>query len=67
MPGASMTGASVIGDGYWRPLADASMDVCFSSNVLEHVRDPGGFIDEMIRVTRPGGLVYLSYTVVRRL
>jgi SAM-dependent methyltransferase len=61
--GANVTGASVIGDGYWLPLADASMDVCFSSNVLEHVRDPGGFIDEMIRVTRPGGLVYLSYTV----
>jgi SAM-dependent methyltransferase len=55
--------ASVIGDGYWLPLADASVDVCFSSNVLEHVRDPAGFIDEMIRVTRPGGLVYLSYTV----
>ena len=34
-----------------------------SSNVLEYVRDPAGFIDEMIRVTRPGGLVYLSYTV----
>jgi SAM-dependent methyltransferase len=55
--------ASVIGDGYWLPLGDASVDVCFSSNVLEHVRDPAGLIDEMIRVTRPGGLVYLSYTV----
>ena len=55
--------ASVIGDGYWLPLADASVDVCFSCNVLEHVRDPGGLIDEMIRVTRPGGLVYLSYTI----
>ena len=55
--------ASVIGDGYWLPLADASVDVCFSCNVLEHVKDPAGFIDEMIRVTRPGGLVYLSYTV----
>lgn len=55
--------ASVIGDGYWLPLADASADVCFSSNVLEHVKDPAGFIDEMIRITRPGGLVYLSYTI----
>ena len=55
--------ASVIGDGYWLPLADASVDICFSCNVLEHVRDPAGFIDEMIRVTRPGGLVYASYTV----
>ena len=25
--------------------------------------DPTGLIDEMIRATRPGGLVYLSYTV----
>jgi SAM-dependent methyltransferase len=69
-PDASELGArgttgpsSVIGDGYWLPLADGSVDLCFSCNVLEHVRDPAGFIDEMIRVTRPGGLVYLSYTV----
>ncbi len=55
--------ASVIGDGYWLPLGDGSVDVCFSCNVLEHARDPAGLIDEMIRVTRPGGLVYLSYTV----
>ncbi len=53
---------SVIGDGYWLPLADASVDVCFSCNVLEHVRDPAGLIDEMIRVVRPGGLIYVSYT-----
>ncbi|MBO0803956.1 MAG: class I SAM-dependent methyltransferase [Nocardiopsaceae bacterium] len=55
--------ASVIGDGYWLPLADGSVDVCFSCNVLEHVRDPAGLIDEMIRVTRPGGIVYVTYTV----
>lgn len=55
--------ASVIGDGYWLPLADGSVDIAFSCNVLEHVRDPEGLIDEMIRVTRPGGLIYLSYTV----
>jgi SAM-dependent methyltransferase len=33
-----------------------------SSNVLEHVRDPNGLIEEMIRATRPGGLIYLSFT-----
>lgn len=55
--------ASVIGDGCWLPLADGSVDVSFCCNVLEHVPDPAGMIDEMIRVTRPGGLVYLSYTV----
>jgi SAM-dependent methyltransferase len=54
---------SVLGDGRRLPLRDASVDVSFSSNVLEHVPDPGGFIDEMVRVTRPGGIVYLSYTL----
>jgi SAM-dependent methyltransferase len=33
----------------------------FSSNVLEHVPDPMGLIEEMIRITRPGGLIYLAY------
>jgi SAM-dependent methyltransferase len=54
---------SVVGDGFGLPLKDASVDVSFSSNVLEHVPDPGGFIDEMVRVTRPGGVVYLAYTL----
>jgi SAM-dependent methyltransferase len=54
------TGA-VVADGYWLPVRDGGADVVFSSNVLEHVPDPMGLIEEMIRVTRPGGLVYLSY------
>ena len=53
---------AVIADGYWLPVGDGGADVCFSSNVLEHVRDPIGMIEEMIRVTRPGGLIYLSFT-----
>jgi len=55
------TGA-VLADGYWLPVADGSADVCFSSNVLEHVADPGGLIDELIRATKPGGVIYLSFT-----
>jgi SAM-dependent methyltransferase len=54
---------AVAGDGRRLPLRDAGVDVAFSSNVLEHVPDPGGFLDEMVRVTRPGGIVYLSYTL----
>jgi len=53
---------AVIADGYWLPVRDGAADVVFSSNVLEHVRDPMGLIEEMIRATRPGGLVYLAYT-----
>jgi SAM-dependent methyltransferase len=53
---------AVLADGYWLPVADGSADICFSSNVLEHVADPPGLIDELIRATKPGGLIYLSFT-----
>jgi SAM-dependent methyltransferase len=45
------------------PFADASMDICLSSNVAEHVRQPWRMGREMLRVTKPGGMVILSYTV----
>jgi SAM-dependent methyltransferase len=60
--GGDAPSGAVLADGYWLPVADGSADVCFSSNVLEHVSDPGGLIDEMIRATKPGGLIYLSFT-----
>jgi SAM-dependent methyltransferase len=45
------------------PFADDSVDLCLSSNVAEHVPRPWQLGDEMLRVTKPGGLVVLSYTV----
>jgi SAM-dependent methyltransferase len=59
-PGA---GAFVRASGTALPFADDSVDICLSSNVAEHVRDPWRLGNEMLRVTRPGGLVVLSYTV----
>jgi SAM-dependent methyltransferase len=54
---------TVVGDGMNLPFADGSVDLCYSSNVLEHVRDPWRMADEMLRVTRPGGVAFISYTV----
>jgi SAM-dependent methyltransferase len=45
------------------PFADGSIDICLSSNVAEHVPQPWRLAREMLRVTKPGGLVVLSYTV----
>lgn len=52
---------SVIGSGMQLPFRDGSVDVAFSSNVLEHVSDPWLMAEEMLRVTRPGGTVFISY------
>lgn len=55
--------AAVRGSGMALPFRDDAVDICFSSNVAEHVPDPWQMADEMVRVTRPGGMIVLSYTV----
>jgi SAM-dependent methyltransferase len=56
-------GTFVRASGMALPFADGSIDVCLSSNVAEHVPRPWRLGEEMLRVTRPGGLAILSYTV----
>jgi SAM-dependent methyltransferase len=57
-PGAGMIRAS----GTELPLRSDVVDVCYSSNVLEHVADPAAMLAEMVRVTKPGGIVFVSFT-----
>jgi len=52
---------TVLGSGMELPIRTGVIDVCYSSNVLEHVDRPEAMADEMVRVTKPGGTVFLSY------
>jgi SAM-dependent methyltransferase len=52
----------VAADGCELPFATGSMDISYSSNVLEHVVSPQRMLSEMIRVVAPGGVVYLTFT-----
>ena len=61
IPGRKL-GYGVIGDGLSLPFADGAFDISHSSNVIEHVVDPKAFFDEMLRVVRPGGLMFLAFT-----
>lgn len=60
---AAAGGTFVRASGMALPFADDSVDICLSSNVAEHVPRPWQLGAEMLRVTRPGGLAVLSYTV----
>ena len=53
---------TIRGSGLDLPIATGSADITFSSNVLEHVPDPRRMAEEMLRVTRPRGVVFLSWT-----
>lgn len=49
-----------VGSATALPYADASMDVCVLPELLEHVQDWQGCINEAVRVLRPHGLLYIS-------
>lgn len=48
------------GDLFHLPLADASMDMLLSSEVVEHLPDPRPAIAEMTRVLKPGGYAFIT-------
>jgi SAM-dependent methyltransferase len=53
---------AVRGSGTALPIRTDAVDVTYCSNVLEHVADGWRLADELVRVTRPGGTIFLSFT-----
>jgi SAM-dependent methyltransferase len=49
-----------LGEAEHLPFPDDSFDLTTCQTVLIHLRDPGAAITEMLRVTRPGGLVAVA-------
>ena len=59
LPGNGRADVEVRGDGTL-PVPSASVDVVFSSQVLEHVADPSVYLSECARILRAGGHLVLS-------
>jgi SAM-dependent methyltransferase len=59
LPGNPQATVEIKPDGRL-PLDDNSVDAVLSTQVLEHVGDPGAYLDESFRVLRPGGRMLLS-------
>lgn len=49
----------ILGDIHNIPLPDASFDAVMCKAVLEHVYDPKKAVDEIYRILRPDGIVFL--------
>lgn len=58
-PAVQTNGADLAG------LPDAAADIVLSTMVMEHVEDDAAYARALARVTKPGGLVYLT-TVLRK-
>lgn len=50
----------VLGDGHELPFRSGGFDLVLSQAVMEHMRDPFEAAREIIRVVRPGGLIYVE-------
>ena len=59
LPGNPQANVEIAADGTV-PVADGSVDVVVSTQVLEHVADPALYLAECARVLRPGGRMLLS-------
>jgi arabinofuranan 3-O-arabinosyltransferase len=60
-PGDQNLPDAVIGAPTALPVHSGAVDICYSADVLQQVTDPEHMAGEMVRVTRPGGLVFLCF------
>jgi SAM-dependent methyltransferase len=51
-------GGTLLADGLELPFRDDSFDAVLSQAVIEHVKEPQRYVDEVYRTLRPGGVFY---------
>jgi ubiquinone/menaquinone biosynthesis C-methylase UbiE len=58
--GNALTTAAI---GEQLPFDDASFDIVLSDNVIDHAERPVKIVDEIVRVLKPGGLLYFTVNI----
>ena len=57
-------GVDIVADITKLPFADNSVDAIINEFVLEHLPNPESVVKEMVRVLKPGGVIYVSIPFV---
>jgi len=58
--GSRIAGADVVPENGRLPYEDAQFDLVVSMDVIEHVIEPRQWLDEIVRVMRPGATLFLT-------
>ena len=58
--GNAMTTAAI---GEQLPFDDASFEIVLSDNVIDHAEKPVEIVDELVRVLKPGGVLYFTVNI----
>ncbi|PHN05654.1 class I SAM-dependent methyltransferase [Flavilitoribacter nigricans] len=51
---------ALVADVYALPFPDGSLDTIIASEIIEHVADPGLFLEKLLKALRPGGKLILT-------
>jgi SAM-dependent methyltransferase len=51
----------ITADALLTPFQNAQFDLIVCASLIEHVADPNVLLNEIIRIVKPGGYIYLSY------
>ncbi len=62
-PKIQNTAPTIAAIGEELPFDDASFDIVLSDNVIDHAERPLVIIDEIIRVLKPGGVLYFTVNI----
>ena len=54
---------TVTGFGEALPFEDSSFDILLCDNVVDHAENPRRIVEEIVRVLKPGGLLYFTVNV----
>jgi SAM-dependent methyltransferase len=52
----------LVGDAGSLPFRDGTFDLVVANDAMEHFTDPRSALAELVRVVRPGGVIYLFFT-----
>jgi SAM-dependent methyltransferase len=51
----------ITGDALRTPIADESFDFVISASLIEHLKEPEKLLEEISRILKPSGYVYISF------